>query len=227
MNIDYVYDALAALRSYLPLLDDALQPGTPRRWSQTDLTDEQRERLDVQARAEKAAKHANLAVGIKALGDGKAPLRLDVLDWIADIDAGVAALESAVCEQLQLAPLQYGKTGARIAHIVGLLERVAGWPDLADHVTAEAVRLRRLAGRAVGDNEPVHRIGGRCPICSAKSLRAFPDREVVVCVNSDCHCADEECPCWWEPPRHHRWGLESWPALADALDFAQRFEVAE
>jgi hypothetical protein len=222
VNIDYVYDALAALRSYLPLLDDALQPGTPRRWSQTDLTEEQRERLDEQARAEREAKMVNLARGIKALGDGKAPLRLDVLDSIGDVHAGVTALEVAVCERLQIVAVLRGDTGARIAHIVGHLERIAGWPDLADHVTAEAVRLRRLAGRCVGDNEPVHRIDGRCPICNARSLRAFPDREVVACINASCRCDDEEeCPCWWDPPRRHRWAIEVWPALAAHLEEVQ------
>ncbi|MEO3856192.1 hypothetical protein [Acrocarpospora sp. B8E8] len=217
MNIDYVYDALTALRGALPLLPEALIPGTPRRWSQHELTEEQRDRMDALARVEREAKMENLSRGIKALGDGKAPLRLDVLVTTGEIHAGVADLEDAACDQLQITPLAGASTEQRIARVIGLLDRVAAWPDLADHVTDEAVRLRRLAGRAIGDNEAILRIDARCSICDARSLRAFPDRGVVVCVNKACRCAYEDCPCWWDPPRNHRWPEEQWVALALAI----------
>jgi len=217
MNIDYVYDQLAQLRWAIPLLSEALEPGTPRRWSQQDLTPEQRERMDELARAEREAKAENLARGIKALGDGRAPLRLDVLDWATHIHNGVTELEEAVCDRLQLAPLAGATSEGRINRLVGLLERISRNSDLAEHVTDEVVRLRRLAGRAIGDNERVARIDARCPICDCLSLRAFPDRGVVVCVSRSCRCSDQACPCWWEPSRNHRWPEERWMVLALAI----------
>jgi hypothetical protein len=217
LNIDYVYDALAAVRDAIPQLPEALIPGTPRRWTQSDLTEEQRRRMDARARDERDAKAVLLAYGMKALGEGKAPLRLDVLDAEVEIRVGVYELEDAACERLDLTPLDCATTEGRIARLIGLLRRIDDHEDLAEHVASEATRLRRLASRAIGDSEPVHRINGRCPICSAVSLRAFPEREVIVCVNPGCRCSDEDCPCWWEPSRRHRWLLAQWSTLAVAI----------
>ncbi|MCC5580608.1 hypothetical protein IMZ11_33820 [Microtetraspora sp. AC03309] len=214
---DRSYEALSAVRTALPLLGAALVPGTPRRWSQRDLTDEQRARLDQLARAEREAKHANLARGIKVLGTGPAPLRLDVLDVQADIAAGVTELEDAVTEKLELTLLAGASTAERISRIIGLLDRIAVHEDLADHVHAEAVRLRRLAARALGEDEQVVRLNARCHVCDARSLRAFPEREVVACLNNACRCDDKECPCHDDPPRRHRWAFSEWPWLAQVI----------
>lgn len=58
-NTDRTYEALSAVRAALPELDQALMPGARRRWSQTDLSADQRERMDALARAERADKAAN------------------------------------------------------------------------------------------------------------------------------------------------------------------------
>ncbi|MEV7969016.1 hypothetical protein AB0O34_23940 [Sphaerisporangium sp. NPDC088356] len=70
---------------------------------------------------------------------------------------------------------------------------------------------------ALGDTEPVHRLDARCPICDARSLRALPDRELVVCVNGSCQCGDDECGCHYERPRRHQWDYDEWPWLAHVL----------
>lgn len=214
---DRIYETLGSLRSQLPALREALTPGTPRRWSQGDITLDQRERMDAIARLEREGKALNLARGIKALGDGRAPLRIDVLDTLTAIEAGVSELEEAVCDRLGLTPQAVATTAQRITRIVGFLGRIAGQADLAEHVDAEAQRMSRSAARALGDSEPVHRLGARCPICDALSLRAFPEREAVVCVNAYCRCADEGCPCRDERPRRHRWHWAEWPQLAEML----------
>ena len=214
---EHTYDVLAGLRAALPDLDEALIPGTPRRWAERDLTPEQRARQDALAVAERESKAANLARGIKALGDGKAPLRLDVLDTTADIAAGVVELEDAVCESLDITPLVGATTAERISRIIGLLDRIALHEDLAEHVHTEAGRLHRSAARALGDSEIVRKLNARCHVCDARSLRAFMDREIIVCISDACQCDDEECGCHDDPPRRHRWPFTQWPWLAEIL----------
>lgn len=217
MSTDRTYQHLAALRDALPDLDDAMVPGTPRRWAEHDLTPDQRTRQDARAIAERHDKTVNLAAGIKALGDGQAPLRLDILDTRTHITAAVAELEDAVCDTLGLTPLAGADTTQRISRLVGLLDRIAHHPDLADHVHTEAARLHHRATRALGDSEIVRRLNARCHLCDARSLRAFPERELVVCVNATCRCPDETCGCHNDPPRRHRWPFTTWPWLAQIL----------
>jgi hypothetical protein len=211
------YDHLAALRDALQHFDTALLPGTPRRWAERDLTPERRARMDARAVEEREAKQLLLARGLKALGDGKAPLRLEVLDAAADITHALAELEEAVCDRLGLTPLGRPTTTDRIRRLVDLLDRIDLHEDLADHVHAEAGRLRRLASSAIGDSEVVRKLKFRCPVCDANSMRAFPERELVICVNTGCVCLDDDCPCQWERPQRHRWPFEQWPWLADLL----------
>jgi len=211
------YDHLAALRDALQHFDDALLPGTPRRWAERDLTPEQRDRMNRRAVEEREAKRVNLARGLKALGDGKAPLRLEVLDAAADITASIADLEDAVCDRLGLTPLQQATTNERIRRIVDMLDRIDLHEDLAEHVHTEALRLRRLAASAIGDVEVVRKLRFRCHICDAASMRAFPERELVICVNTACQCNDDDCPCQWERPQRHSWPFEQWPWLAELL----------
>jgi hypothetical protein len=214
---DRTYEHLAALRDALPHLDEALIPGTPRRWAERDLTPEQAERMNARAVEEREAKMANLARGIKTLGDGKAPLRLDVLDAMADIAAGVAELEAAVCDVLHINTLRAASTAERISRLVGLLDRIEPFEDLADHVHIEAMRLRRRASQAIGDGETVRTLKFRCIVCDAASMRAFVERELIVCVNDSCRCGDDDCPCHWDRPVRHRWPFSQWPWLADLL----------
>lgn len=214
---DAAYEHLAALRALLPDLDEALIPGTPRRWAQQDLTPAQRARQDALAAVERETKAENIARGIKALGDGRAPLRLDVLDAIADITAGVSELEESITDRLGITPLIGAATADRITRIVSLLDRAVLYPDLAEHVHTEAARLHRAAARALGDSETVRRLNARCHVCDARSLRAFMDRELIVCVSDSCRCNDDTCGCHDDPPRRHKWPFSTWPWLAELL----------
>jgi hypothetical protein len=49
-------------------------------------------------------------------------------------------------------------------------------------------------------------------------MRAFPERELIICVNGDCRCHADDCPCQWERPIRHRWSFSEWPWLATVLD---------
>lgn len=217
MNTDRTYRALADVRAALPYLADALVPGTRRRWAQRDLTVDQRRRMNVLAVVERDAKERNLAAGITALGTGRAPLQLDVLDATDSIRAGIAELEQAVADRLGITPLTGATTTARIGRLVDLLARVAMDDVLAEHAESEAVRLARLARWALGDTEAVHRIDARCPICDATSLRAFPERDYIMCVNTSCACPDPGCGCHRPRPGRHWWNATEWPWLAQVL----------
>lgn len=217
MKTELTYENLAALRGYLPELDRALVPGSRRRWQQRILTPEAEARMNALAVVEREAKEINIARGLKSLGDAPAPLNLHVLDTRDNIVIAVAELEEAVCETLGLTPLVHPTTAERITRLIGLLDRIAHHEDLGAHVHAEAVRLRQAARIALGEAEPVVRLSARCLYCDSVSLRAFPERATVACVNPTCRCDDQDCPCAWETPKRHSWPFERWPWLAANL----------
>ena len=215
---DRIYTNLSELRDRLPRLNHALVIGTPRRWNERDLTPAEAERQDAQARADRAANEWNSRLGLTALGASRAPLSVAVLDTMVDIDTRITAMETTACEWLGLTPLA-GATGhKRITRIIGLLARIETLDDFAAWVDTEAATLNRKARHALGDSEPVHKIRARCPICDAMSLRAFPERELVLCVNDDCQCTDQACRCNAARPKRHRWLYNEWPWLAQILD---------
>ncbi|MGW4476828.1 hypothetical protein ACWENQ_44855 [Nonomuraea sp. NPDC004354] len=153
--------------------------------------------MDALVRAERAERANNAARGIKALGEGRAPVVLSVLDSERHIHASIAKLEGQACYWLGLNPLDDASPAARIGRLINLLDRLAGDPAWIDHVAAEAGRLARRARRAVGDVEPIAKFNARCPLCRARSLRALPERELIVCVNGGCveACTDPACGC--------------------------------
>lgn len=213
--VSRTYEVLSELRSRLRQFDEARMPGTPRRWAQLDPSPARIERMNELAREERADRAANLAAGITALGPSPAPIRLEVVDAERVIVSGLIIVEGTVCEWLGLTPADAAAPVERINRLVGLLDRIAAFPDLARWVLAEVRRLNRVAGRAVGDVEEVRRIDGRCPVCASRSLRAYPEREVIACVNPGCQCADDACPC--DRGFRHMWAFDQWAELAAAV----------
>ncbi|MFF8959114.1 hypothetical protein [Streptomyces sp. NPDC014894] len=124
--------------------------------------------------------------GPRPTGGGSTPVRLFVSDTLRDITDGVAELEEAVRERLALRPVRPASVPVRLRRIAGLLDRIAADADLAAHVEDEARRMARRCARALGDPEQMVRLPGRCPACSSVSLRAFPERDEVRCVNPAC-----------------------------------------
>lgn len=209
-----IYGSLGQLRDQLPRLDEALIPGTPRRWTERDLTDTERARQNAAAAEDREAKARH---GFTALSNARAPLRVDVLDTITTIAAGITAVEIDVCEALGLTPLAGATPHQRLTRLASLVNRIGDDDDLAVMVADETGRLQRHARRALGDSEPVYKIRARCPICDAMSLRSFVERELVICCNDDCRCADPDCACNADRPRRHRWVFADWAWLAQVL----------
>ncbi|MEV4672183.1 hypothetical protein AB0K34_11075 [Actinomadura sp. NPDC049382] len=221
MTGDDIYSALSELRDRIPRLNVALAGGTPRRWTQRDLTPDERRRRSYQDREDRRAKDANARLGFYGVGDSRAPINLSALDALDAIRKGVPEIEGAVCEWLGLTPLAGASPGQRITRVIGLLRRVETLPELAAYVHTEATRLNRWARSALGEAETVHRLTARCPICGAVSLRVFLEREIVACVNDVCICDDPDCGCDPQPPRRprrHRWPRKQWEILAQILD---------
>ena len=152
--------------------------------------------------------------GLDAPGHSSAPLRLHVSDTIRDVTDGVLELEEAVHARLGLPRPARARVPERLGRIARLLDEVAAHPVLARHVRDEVRRMARRCGRVLGDTEPVVRLPGRCPWCDSVSLRAFPARRAVLCVNPACRCSDGTCGCGDDPAYRHLWTEDGWAALA-------------
>nr|WP_245883043.1 hypothetical protein [Streptomyces hyaluromycini] len=150
------------------------------------------------------------AQGLVAPGHSAAPLRLHISDTIRDITDGVVELEEAVRDRLGLPRVRRASVPERLRRIGGLLDGIAADPVLAAHVRDETRRMARRCARALGDTETVVRVTGRCPWCDSVSLRAFPDRAAVLCVNPACRCADPDCGCHDDPAYRHTWDEGEW-----------------
>ncbi|MEU1177203.1 hypothetical protein ABZ464_06065 [Streptomyces sp. NPDC005820] len=148
--------------------------------------------------------------GLVAPGYSAAPLRLHISDTIRDLTDGVVELEEAVRDRLGLPRARRAPVPERLRRIAALLDAVAADPVLAAHVRDETRRMARRCARALGDTETVVRISGRCPWCDSVSLRAFPDRHAVLCVNPACRCADPDCGCHDDPAYRHTWDEGEW-----------------
>ncbi|MBZ4320602.1 hypothetical protein [Streptomyces huiliensis] len=139
-----------------------------------------------------------------------AAVRLFVSDTIRDITDGVIELEEAVCERLRLPRPPRGTVDQRLVRITALLDRAAADPVLDEHIRNEA---RRMAGRcsaALGEADPPVRVEGRCRHCGSVSLRVFPQRESVLCVNPGCRCSDAACGCRTDASHRHEWTRAEW-----------------
>ncbi|MGW0560439.1 hypothetical protein ACWDZ4_07340 [Streptomyces sp. NPDC003016] len=183
-------------------------PGTAER-----IREERRDALLVQQRH-----------GLSVPGHSAAPLRLHVSDAIRDITDGVIELDEAVHDKLGLGRPRQARVPQRLIRTAGLLHRVATHPALAAHVRDESRRMARRCARVLGDSESMVRVRGRCPWCDSVSLRAFPARRAVLCVNPACRCGAEECDCRTDPAYRHVWHEGGWEALAGTAG-ADRAEI--
>ncbi|MGW1196856.1 hypothetical protein ACWD4B_13610 [Streptomyces sp. NPDC002536] len=147
-----------------------------------------------------------------------APIRLFVSDTIRDITDGVVELEEAVCDRLRLPRPPRGTVEQRLLRLLALADRgITADPLLADHVRAEARRMARRCALALGDAETPVRVRGRCPHCDSVSLRVFPHRETVLCINPGCRCATPSCACTTDDRHRHAWPRDQWQQLTEKI----------
>ena len=206
---------LMELRARVDALPEFKLPGTPRRWVQRELTEDEIAYRDAQARADRLAKEQNLAAGIGALAPAATPVRLDVLDAEQTIKESLVYVEAHVCLWLGLTPTGGSDPLVIIDRLDSLVDRIVEHDDLASWVDTSLRRLSLLAARVIGEAESIKRLEARCPECGSLSLRALPERKLIVCINPGCRCSDEGCPC--QEGRRHAWSVEWWAELAEVL----------
>ncbi|TQO32260.1 hypothetical protein FHX79_114137 [Streptomyces cavourensis] len=160
------------------------------------------------------ALRAEQAHGLTPSGARTSPLRLHISDAVRDITDGVIELDEAVHDRLRLPRPRREQVSGRLLRIAGLLDRAAADDVLLEHVRDEVRRMARRCTRALGGAEPVVRVSGRCPWCDSVSLRAFPARRAVLCVNPACRCTDRACDCRTDPAHRHAWSEGAWVRLA-------------
>ncbi|MEU7134520.1 hypothetical protein [Streptomyces sp. NPDC046261] len=166
----------------------------------------------------RTARPAAMTTGRAPRTAPSAPIRLFVSDTIRDITDGVVELEEAVCDKLRLPRPPRGTVEQRLTRLIAGLDLICGDPVLAEHVRAEARRMARRCSLALGDAETPVRVRGRCPHCDSVSLRVFPHRETVLCVNPGCRCADAACACHTDARHRHAWARPQWRRLAEATE---------
>ncbi|MFW3461534.1 hypothetical protein ACN24K_12930 [Streptomyces microflavus] len=147
-------------------------------------------------------------------GSRTSPVRLHISDAVRDITDGVIELDEAVHDRLRLPRPRREQVAGRLLRVAGLLDRAAADDVLLEHIRDEVRRMARRCTRALGGAEPVVRVSGRCPWCDSVSLRAFPARRAVLCVNPACRCADRACDCRTDPAHRHAWSEGAWVRLA-------------
>ncbi|WP_299532180.1 hypothetical protein [uncultured Streptomyces sp.] len=167
-------------------------------------------------RTERAEALRNEQRGLAVPGHSAAPVRLHISDALRDITDGVVELEEALFGRLGLGRPRRAPVPERLSRIAGLLGHTAEDPTLARHARDELRRMARRCARALGETETMVRLPGRCPWCDSVSLRAFPDREAVLCVNPGCRCGDEACDCATDPAFRHLWERDAWAAATAA-----------
>ncbi|MFE2374851.1 hypothetical protein [Streptomyces sp. NPDC059398] len=151
--------------------------------------------------------------GLAVPGHSAAPVRLHISDTLRDITDGVVELEEALFDRLRLGRPRRAPVPERLIRVAALLDRTAADPTLARHTRDELRRMARRCSRALGETETMARLAGRCPWCDSVSLRAFPDREAVLCVNPGCRCDDATCDCATDPAFRHLWERDAWAAV--------------
>ncbi|MGW6202706.1 hypothetical protein ACWF9B_03535 [Streptomyces sp. NPDC055089] len=206
----------AALSRHYPDLLDELAPSPGSRQSAVRHAPGPAERAARAAlsRTEREEALRNEQHGLAVPGYSAAPVRLHISDALRDIGDGVAELEEALLGRLGFDRPRRAAVPERLSRITGLLTHTVSDPTLARHARDELRRMARRCARALGETETMVRLPGRCPWCDSVSLRAFPDREAVLCVNPGCRCGDGTCGCATDPAFRHLWEGGTRPAAA-------------
>lgn len=193
---------LLLARQFPALLDELGATGTPR----VPATRRTPSAGDAEAvREDRAAADANRRLGLTGLARTKAPIRLHVSDALRDITDGVKELDEAVHDRLRVRRAPRASVVETILRVIELLPRTVADDLLARHVRDEARRMARRASRTLGDDGPVLRLPGTCPHCDSVSLRHLPLDGAVWCINPDCRCAEDGCPCGQKNTPAHTW----------------------
>lgn len=231
-DIDWIVERWRDLR-------EARFKGTARPWRQPTMTPEARAALDAQARLEKHERSAT------APGEHPAPVHVDILDVLDDIERKVEALHHHVADTTGRPRLPRARTmgGDARPHLVfvhrHLLTACAHDPDMLDAVADVIADVRDTAARQLGELHDGQTLAGTCPFCHGRTpshptggahtlrVRVLPlptpvdpdhTEPAIVCSNTLCEPAEGQCGLWHQG--RPAWPMGEWTWLSGLLTAA-------
>lgn len=214
---DHLGSHAAWIADAWPALHESRLKGTPRRWRQTDLTPEQRAALAVEHQAEKRA------AGAPAGADSPAPLHLDVLDLLVDIDDtsryGARIIQAHTLDDPPT------NTIGRLNYITVNAHTLDPNDDDTRRIEQQLRNHRAAITKQWAEVVDGQRLKASCPWCQHHALyfRAIgPELQteiVIRCESGTCNPGDDAGvwhqgkPCW---PFHE------WAWLANRIDHHTR-----
>ncbi|AYN58139.1 hypothetical protein PBI_JUDY_69 [Arthrobacter phage Judy] len=215
-NLDWIYARWSDLRA-------ALHRGTARPWREPTLTEEQRSRLDAEARIEK------LERGAFTLGESPAPIHLDTLDKAIDLTKTMAKLARRVATHLghhamliRTATHRYDDPLLLINYIRNHLDDTD--PDIVMDIDEEASKLRASLAHHFSEISDGQLLKADCPWCNQRTLYVrtigpeHSTQPVIRCESGVCEPDQAGCGSW------HRnlpiWPQHEWEWLAKQIDHA-------
>ena len=234
---DHLVAACGALRTAWATLSLARLPGRTRR-VQRHLGDAGQARLDRQAAAERADRHAVLTSGRVPSGASAAPVNVAVVDARVTISGEVDSLAWELASHLRNRKYEglartYRPNGATndtlFATAVDWISLNAA-NSIYDHKVLNDAYNRLLAAeelaRNVSGNGPdLRRLAAECPACGRRSLvwdtSSTDYREwSIACSSPKCRCDGRDCTCKLpdrQPGMTHLWLEAGWERFAEQL----------
>lgn len=169
-------------------LEEDLVPGTARRWYERDETEDRRAARRYQDMLDRRAAEREIFWGRIPPGFTASPAVDTVLEVKRQVElniTGLHVLVFAVMSDGQAPQVRFSvSAGAR--WLADAIPGLSAHPATVEQVASDARHLAWLVRHATGQQEPVVQLKADCPTCACRSLRAFPLREAVRCVNPDC-----------------------------------------
>lgn len=199
-------------------------PGTPRPWKQPELSREQREEMDRQARIEK------IEHGAFVLGESEAPLNLDVLDKAGRITTTVQSLAYRMAQELRHDAMAVLAARAHYTGPQALIGYLAAHVLETSEETQERVRRTTQRIRAIMANHFAEVFDGQrlktdCPWCHKPKMfirMIGPEHDripIIACESGVCDPPSADCG-----PKRIRgnpfWPFHEWDWLGDRMDHA-------
>lgn len=224
------------VRNRWPDLWDARLKGTARPWREPQLSPEQREEADRQARAEKRERSDRMP------GESPAPLHVDILDDLASVLMTADLLHEHIAATIGHPTLTHPASIAEdprpyLDYVLELLaEAVDTDPATAYRALDDARSMRTRIARALGEVVDGQTLKATCPFCGGKDdthpvggaltlrirlmpmpTRADPQAQLpmVVCEGGHCNPTSHDCGTRWRGKP--AWPIHEWEWLAAQL----------
>lgn len=198
--------------------------GTPRPWTESQVSAQARAQMDARARIERHDRSVDSQGNPVAVGESPAPLHVEVLDLLITIGGLAAAMTAEVARAVQRpAPYPNPDPRPRLTYVRVNLPTAAAVVPLVDTYASQLIRLEEEVDRAlrlVRDGQVLHAV---CPWCKGmgKGALTLVIREldqigpVVMCNTPGCTPPSQDCGTHWRG--RPCWRPSEWDWLAERL----------